>query len=185
MTVSNLTAGPGVLYTAAFGATEPALTAVNTTPDTSVWTDVGGTEGGVTLGIKQDFMELTCDQIVDRVGSRLQKREMTLKCNMAEVTLENLALAANGGGTVTSGSGYKTFAPTNDNSVTQPNYRALLFDGWAPGLLKNRRVIARRVLSTAGVDFAYEKSKQTIFTAEFTAHYVSAATPPYVVVDQV
>src|SRR4051794_13000795 len=107
VTATNLTAGPGVLYTAAFGAAEPANTAVNTGPDTGVWTDVGGTQDGVSLTIKQDFFELECDQIVDRVASRLSKREMMVKANMAEPTLENLALAANGGGTVTTGTGYK------------------------------------------------------------------------------
>lgn len=184
VSTSNLLLGPGTLYYGDFGATEPADTAVATAPDSGDWTDVGGTNDGVTLSIEQEYTELTVDQIVDRVGSRLTNRTMTVATNLAEPTLENLSLVVNGGGTVSSGSGYKSFSPANDTSATQPTYCALIFDGIAPGG-GIRRVFGRRMLSTENVEFAYSKEDQTVFSVTFTAHYVSNSITPFKIVDEV
>lgn len=184
VTASNLLMGPGTLYSGAFGATEPADTAVGSAPDSAVWTDVGGTQDGVTITINQEFTELEVDQIVDVVGRRLTKRDMTIATNMAEVTLENLSFASNGAATISTGTGFKALEPGNDTSATQPDYRALVFDGFAPGG-GQRRVIARRVLSTDNAEFAYSKSDQTVLTVTFSAHYVSPSIAPYKIVDEV
>jgi hypothetical protein len=129
---TNLVQGPATLYSGAFGAAEPLDTAVNTTPAASSWTDVGGTQDGVKLTIDQSYTELEVDQVVDRVGSRLTKRDFTVETSMAEPTLANLSLSLNGG-TSASGAGYASFEPSFASSATQPTYKALLFDGWAPG----------------------------------------------------
>lgn len=176
--------GPGTLYSGAFGAAEPADTAVASAPNGAVWTDVGGTKDGVTLTINQEFTELEVDQVVDVVGRRLTKRDMQLKTNMAEVTLENLAFASNGAATITTGAGFKALEPANDTSATQPDYRALLFDGFAPGG-GNRRVIARRTLSTDNAEFAYSKGDQTVLSVTWSAHYVSNSVRPYKIIDEV
>lgn len=180
---SNLVLGPGTLYHGAEGATEPADTAVASAPDAEDWTDVGGTSDGVTLSIENEYTELTVDQIVDRVGSRLTSRTMTVATNLAEPTLENLSRVVNGGGTVTTGTGFKKFEPANDTSATQPTYCALLFDGIAPGG-GNRRVIVRRALSTENVEFAYSKEDQTVFSVTFTAHFVNGSTAPFAIIDE-
>jgi hypothetical protein len=183
VTATNLTMGPGTLYHGAEGATEPALADVGTPPPAPDFTDVGGTNDGVTLAVEQEYTELTVDQIVDRVGSRLTNRTMTIATNLAEPTLENLSFALNGGGTVATGTGYKSFEPANDTSATQPTYSKLIFDGIAPGG-GNRRVIGRRMLSTENVEFAYSKDEQTVFSVTFTAHFVSASVPPFAIVDE-
>lgn len=184
VTATNLVQGPATLYGGAFGATEPADSAVNTTPQASAWTDCGGTQDGVTLSIDQTYGELEVDQIVDRVGSRLTKRDFSIKTSLAEPTLNNLSLVLNGG-TSASGSGYASFEPSFASSATQPNYKALLFDGWAPGASPfNRRVILRKTLSTDAVEMGYTKDKQTIFAVTFSGHYVSSAISPLHVVDQ-
>lgn len=184
VSVSSLVMGPGVLYSGAFGATEPADTAVATVPSSGVWTDVGGTMGGVELTIDQKFKELEVDQVVDIPGQRLVSRTMMLKTSMAEPTLENLSFSSNASASITTGTGFKALEPSNTNSATQPTYRALIFDGFAPGG-GNRRVIARRCLNTSGVKFAYKKDSQTVFDVEFTAHFVSASIPAYKIVDAV
>lgn len=183
VTATNLVQGPATLYTGAFGATEPADAAVNTTPPASSWTDVGGTQGGLKLSIDQNYTELEVDQIVDRVGSRLTKREFTVETAMAEVTLTNLSLALNGG-TSASAAGYASFEPSFASSATQPTYKALLFDGWAPGGTFNRRVIVRKALSTDTTELDYTKDKQTLFGVKFSGHYVSASIAPIHIVDQ-
>lgn len=180
--VTNLIAGPGTLYTGAFGATEPADSAVNTTPPSSTWTDVGGTQDGVTLNVIQEFFELEVDQIVDVPGRRLTKRDLQVQTNMAEPTLANLALALNGG-TVTASAAYTTYDPSDDTSATQPTYKALIFDGYAPDGFR-RRVVVRKALSIEGVETSYQKDEQTLFPITFAAHFVSTSIKPFRVIDQ-
>jgi hypothetical protein len=181
VTTSNLILGPATLYQGAYGATEPLDTAVNSTPQASAWTDMGGTQDGVTLNIDQTYTALEVDQIVDRAGSRLTKREMTVETSLAESTLENLSVVLNGG-TAATGAGYKTLEPLFASSATQPNYTALLFDGWGANSFR-RRVIVRKVLSTDSVAMGYTKDKQTLFKTKFSAHYVTSSTPPFHIVE--
>lgn len=181
ITPDNLIMGPATLYRGAFGATEPADTAVNSTPQASAWTDMGGTMGGVKLAIDNSYSELEVDQSVELLGSRLTKRRTTVQTEMAEVTLENLAYSLNGG-TSASGSGFKSYEPDGSDSATQPTYSAVMFDGWAPGSFR-RRVIVRKVLSTDSIEVAYVKDKQTVLAVKLAAHYVSAAIKPYKIID--
>lgn len=186
--VTQLTMGPGELYWAPFGTTEPGDSEVsNRVPDTSVsgdWLDLGGTNGGVTLELELDYTELEIDQIVDVVGRRLTKREMKINSSLAETTLENFRIA-NNGGTITTGSGFKAFTPKMDTSAATPEYIALIFDGVNGDTSLRRRVIARRALSVAGIGQEYSKDSQTLFPVEFSCHYVSTSIPPFKYVDQV
>lgn len=183
VSTTNLVEGPGKLYTGAFGATEPADSAVNSAPAASAWTDVGGTMGGLTVTVEQTYTELEVDQLVDSPGRRLTKRETTVTTSMAEPTLANLALVLNGGTTAT-GAGYASFDPLITNSATQPNYIALICDGWAPGGAFNRRAVVRKCLSTAKVEFLYAKDKQNVFAVTWNAHYVSSVITPFRWIDQ-
>lgn len=172
--VLNLTAGPGDLYFGAVGATEPAT--VTTAPVGPAWTDVGGTLDGVTVAFNQEYMTLLVDQAVENAGRRITSREATIATNLAEPTLENLALALNSGEVASSASA-KTLTFANDTSATQPLYKALIFDGWAPGLKADgssprRRVHGRRCLSVESPEMAYSKDGQTVLTVSFATHAV-------------
>ncbi len=186
VTVTNLTLGPGELFKAAFGTSEPAdADVVNDMTGTSVsgsWIDMGGTQGGITLELNQEYTELEVDQVVDIPGRRLTKREFKLNSNLAEVTLENFQLAANGG-SITTGSGFRTYEPTQDDSGDTPTYSALVMDGYGPNS-KRRRVIARRVLNVATIGQEYMKDSQTLFPVEFSCHYVSKTIRPFRYIDQ-
>jgi hypothetical protein len=64
---------------------------VNTTPPgVQRGPTCGGTQDGVKLSVDQTYSELEVDQITVRVGSRLTKRDFTVKTSLAEATLENL-----------------------------------------------------------------------------------------------
>lgn len=188
VTVTNLIQGPGTMYrgtayTGAYSsAAEPADSAVNTTPQSSAWTDVGGTQDGVTLEIGREYAELEVDQIVDIPERRLTKREFSLSTNMAEATLENLAVVSNDTAP-TSATGYKVFTPTFTSAATQPTYVPLIFDGYAPSQFR-RRVIGRRMLSIDPITIAYKKDNQTVLNVKWAGHYVDSSTAPYKVVDQ-
>lgn len=184
VTATNLIQGPGTLYVGDFGETEPADTAVASAPGGD-WTDVGGTQDGVRLTVNQEYTELEVDQVVDVPGRRLTKRDMQVATNLAEPTLDNLVYALNGGAVTSGGTGgtaYEAYDPAMDTAATQPTYRALLFDGYAPNG-KVRRVIVRKVLSTESVETAYKKDEQTLFPVTFSAHWVSSSIKPFHIVD--
>lgn len=191
-TVTNLVQGPAALYIGAFGATEPLNGAVNTTPQASAWTDLGGTTDGAQLSINQEYKELEVDQVVDVPGRRLVKRDMSVKTNLAEPTLQNLLYSlndANGGSLGASGAGYAgTYEPAFTDSATQPTYRALIVHGWAPGSAsstqKRRMVILRKVLSSDNVELAYKKDEQSVFSVTWSVHYVSGAIAPFKFIDE-
>jgi len=184
VSVSNLAQGPGTLYGGDFGTTEPAETsgALASAPGAG-WTDVGGTMDGANLNIAQEFSELAVDQIVDVPGRRLTKRDMSLSTNLAEITLTNMTLALNGGTVSTPSSGVSKYAPDAASSATQPSYKALILDAFAPAQVR-RRIIMRRVLNTSGVEFAYKKDEQTVLTVSWNLHYVSDAVTPFVILDE-
>lgn len=186
VTVTNLTLGPGELWRGAFGATEPAdsdvANDINNTSVSGSWIDMGGTQGGITLELNQEYTELEVDQVVDIPGRRLTKREFKINTNLAEPTLENYQLASNGG-VIASGGGFRTYDPSMDNSGDTPEYAALIFDGFGPNSLK-RRVIARRVLNVATVGQEYMKDSQLLFPVEFSCHYVSNSTRPFRYIDK-
>lgn len=187
VTVTNLILGPGTVYSGAFGAVEPGDANINVAPPTSSWTDIGGTLNGITLSVDQQYTELMVDQLVDSIGRRLTKREFTVSTQMAEPTIANLSLALNGAtqtsGTTASSGTYTAIEPLYATSATQPTYIALLIDGYAPASLR-RRAIFRRMLSTAKVDTAMDKAKQTVFTVTWNGHYVSSVIAPIKITDQ-
>ncbi|MCX4232804.1 hypothetical protein [Streptomyces ortus] len=179
---TNLIAGPALLYTGAFGATEPADTAVNATPAASAWTEVGFTQDGVKLVGDQAFLEFEVDQTNTTPERRQTKQDWMVETTLAEATLENLSLTMNGG-TTASGAGFKSWEPNETTSATQPTYKALIMDGYAPQQFR-RRAIVRKALSTDGFEVAYVKDKQTVLAVKWAAHWVSSSIRAVHIVDQ-
>lgn len=192
-TVANLVQGPATLYIGTFDGTttrEPTNAAVNAAPAASAWTDLGGTSDGAEISIEQEYKELEVDQVVDIAGRRLVKRDMSVKTNLAEPTLQNLLYSLNDGTIAASGTGFSgTYEPAFTDSATQPTYRALLLHGWAAGAgaggqSKRRMVHLRKVLATDNVEFAYKKDEQTMFSVTWSIHYVSTSIAPFKIVDE-
>lgn len=179
---TNLIAGPGTLWTGAFGASEPTDASINAAYSGSAFTDVGATQDGVTLNQEREFFELEVDQTIDTPGRRQTKRDLKITTNMAEPTLANLAIAMNGG-TVTASGSYSTYDPDDTTAATQPTYKAILFEGWAPRGFR-RRVIARKALSVENIESPYKKDGQTLWPVTFACHYVSPSIKPFRIIDQ-
>jgi hypothetical protein len=184
--ISALVQGPGQLYSGTYGVVvEPADALVNAAPAASAnYTNNGFTSGGIQIVIDQTYSELDADQIVDSPGRRITKREVTVGTQMAQPTLENLALVMNGG-TVATGANFKTFDPATAIAATQPQYSALLLDGWTPeGNALNRRFLGRRALSTDKITADYKKDSQTFWTVLWNLHYVDSSHALFHFVDQ-
>lgn len=186
---TNVIQGPADLYVATFGAAEPAETAaaLAAAPSTP-WRAVGGTTDGVNLNIAQEYSKLRVDQIAENIGARKTSRIFTVETNMAEGTLENLALALNEDETdaISTGTGTRAFEPGDSNPAAIPHYRALLIDGWGPeesaGPVR-RRFIVRKVLSTEGAEFAYQTEDQTVMAVTFEGFFVSQSIKPFRILD--
>ncbi|MEU5448657.1 hypothetical protein [Streptomyces californicus] len=179
---TNLALGPGEIYSGVFGVTEPADTTINSTPGVG-WTSRGGTQDGVNLIVDQKYTALEIDQAVDVVGRRLTSRDIQVETNLAELTLDNLKVALNGGTVeVDEDSDTTSYELDYATSATQPDYSALLIDAFGPAS-KRRRIIVRKTLSTDKVAFAYTKDKQSVYTVQFSAHYVTSSISPLRIVD--
>ncbi|HET9234931.1 MAG TPA: hypothetical protein VFP10_12390 [Candidatus Eisenbacteria bacterium] len=180
---TNLIQGPATLYVDDFGATEPADTAVASPPG-GTFTDVGGTQDGVTLRVATEWAELEVDQIAETPERRRTKVESVISTNLAEPTLDNLSRALNvDPDGATTGVGFEAIdVPGGSTALDSPYYQAILLDGRAPNA-KRRRVIARKCLNTADVESAYAKGDQTLIPVEFTAHYVSSSIGSVHIVD--
>lgn len=190
VTVSRLVMGAGFLYIAAFGASEPAASAIESVPASADWTFLGGTLDGATLRQEVEWEELNADQIVDVAGRRVTKRVVELETALAENTLANLDYVLNQDGTITSNAstqgsatpGVDTYEPAN-NPYGEPTYTAVLLDGPTAGGL-TRRVIVRKVLANASYEHAYSKDGQRVTPVTFMGHYVTSSIDPYIIHEQ-
>lgn len=187
VTAANVIMGPGTIYIAAFGATEPADTAVASAPASATWTDLGGTDDGVTVTWGKEYANMSVDQLAMDVGARLTEEVLEVEVNLAEVTLQNLKWAMNNQGTIaSSGSVWQSYDPAGETPADLPNYVAIIVDGPAPASTasRNRRLIARKCLNTEAVKAPYKKGDQMIFPVKFKGYYVSASTKAFHLVEQ-
>jgi hypothetical protein len=189
----NLVLGPARLYLAPFGTTPPAPGSVTpngpNNPPSSPWTDVGGTSGGVTLTTEGTLTNLEVDQVIMPVGARQTALNMTVETTMAEVTLANMNAALNGIMTSSTNAGYISSDITVTSAATQPNYTAMIIDGWAPsgsaGQSMLRRYLVYKALATPKVSMVYDKKAQAGFQVTWTVFYVSNSVNPLTVLDEV
>ena len=180
----SLVLGPATLYIAPYGAVEPSNGSVGSSPDPGVWTDLGGTLGGVELSVEQEWVEVELKQLPDKPMKRLKRRRLSIKTQLAETTLANLAYVLNDS---VPASG--VFQPSNRSEASVLSYSALIVDGWNPGIHpggrhKRRRLVARKCLSVDNIQMSYSKDGQTVYTVTWTCHYVDSSTPPFRVIDE-
>lgn len=189
VSASNLLVGTATLWTGAFGATEPADTAVATALSTPPWTDMGGTDGGVTVTAAREYFRLRVDQVVESPGRRLTELDVSVNTNLAEPTLENwkTALAEAAGPITTGGTGPTGYAAMDiggpDEPGTEPTYLAVIMRGKAPAG-RRRLVIIRKALSIEEVESSYQKDDQVFVPVTFGAHWVSTSIKSVHIVDE-
>jgi hypothetical protein len=179
--------GPASVYAGAMGVitAPPADASVNSTPAASAWSDMGGTNGGVTMTITPKFTALMLDQVVDTIDERLTSRTIQVTLTAGESLLSNLAMAMNTTIGAT-GANFATLEPNYGAFASQTQKMSLLVDGFAPATVANarRRIYLPRVQQTGKVDVVYAKDKPVGFAITFTAYYVSGSTSPIHITDQ-
>lgn len=189
----NLVLGPARLYLAPYGTTPPADSAVTpngpTNPPSSPWTDVGGTDGGVTFTAEGTLTDLVVDQVIMPVGSRLTDLKMSIQTKLAEVTLSNMNSALNGIMSTSTNTGYNTADITVSSAATQPTYLSLIMDGWAPSIQATgasalRRILVYKALATPKVSLTADKKTQASYDVTWNVYFVSSSANPVHIVDQ-
>lgn len=183
VTVTNLLAGPATaVWVGDFGAMEPAT--IGAAPGVG-FRNIGGTQGGLRLIADREMFRLEVDQIPGRVASQLTSEDFSVQTSLAEATLENYALTVNAADDAVDSSvvGEKSLDLGLADTEAAPNYRCIIVDGRAPGG-KKRRVIIRKVLSTASVETPMQRGGQTVYPVTWTAHYVSGSIAPVRKIDE-
>jgi hypothetical protein len=164
--------GPGSLYAAPVGSTEPATLAA--TLD-AAWVDLGYTEDGHTVKMTTNVEPVPVAEELDPISYEPTGREMSVSFALAQITATNLSRALNGG-TITAGTGIVTFEPPASDEVTR---LALLWES-ADG---NERWIFRKCIQTGDVEIARKKApaKATI-PVEFMLEVVAGGSAPFVAI---
>lgn len=181
--------GPATLYAGALGVVTapPADASVNTTPAASAWTNVQGTNGGVTWSHDQKFTPLTVDQTPYAIDDRLTEVDIQVVLTIANVSLANLALALNTTVGAT-GAGFATLEPNYGPQASQVPTLSLLVDGFAPkgtGITTpRRRFYLPRCKQVGKVQAVYSKTVQVGWDCTFNVYYVSDQVAPYHITDE-
>lgn len=107
---ANLALGPGYLYIAVLGTTEPTDLTTPWATVSAAWTALGYTDEGSKVNYSVDSENVEVAEELDPVAVALTSREMTVDFALAEITAANLKRALNGG-TIAAGAGIVTFEP--------------------------------------------------------------------------
>lgn len=157
----NIRVGPGWLYIAALGSTEPADL---TTAWANAWTRLGWTDEGHTFNQETNVEAIEVAEQYEPVMYETTGREMTVAFALAEITARNLQIALNGGTITLSGAGANqiaTFEPPDIGS----EIRVML--GWEAFDAKER-FVWRKCFQGGGVEMARRKAPdKTLIPMEF------------------
>jgi hypothetical protein len=170
-TPTNVRVGPGRLYIAPLGTTEPDDL---TTGWNEAWVQVGYTDAGSTVGFDQTFEDIEVEEEYDALDTLQTARAITVSFEAAEVTATNLQRAFNGGTIeVESADEVVIFEPPPAGEVT----RVML--GWEADDGKERWIF-RRCVQTGNVDMSRQKApnKATI-SMEFRATVPDEGGAPF------
>lgn len=108
--------GPGLLYIAPIGTTEPT-TGSGALP--SAWVALGYTEEGSTITFDMTFEDVDVAEELDPVKVVATGRMSSVKFSLAELTARNLHTAFNGGSVGSPSAGFVTYEPPDLGAETR------------------------------------------------------------------
>lgn len=146
-TPTNVRVGPGLLYIAPVGSSEPSDLTADWHED---WVKVGYTDEGTTFGFDQTFEDIEVEEEFDAIDTLQTQRAVTVSFDAAELTATNLQRALNGG-TITVAGEVITFEPPAAGSVTR------VAIGWEADDGKERWVF-RRCVQQGSIDISRQKA---------------------------
>lgn len=152
--------GPGLLYVAPIGTTEPT-TGSAAVP--SAWTPIGYTDTGHVFTAETTFEDVEVAEELDPIRTLATKRAVSVEFDMAEVNAQNLNIAANGGTIGTPTAGFVTYEPP---ALGQEQRLMLLWQSDD----HQEQLLVRRVLSVGSVGMPRRKAPdKTVIPINFKA----------------
>lgn len=175
ITTGNIIMGPGDLKLGVPGAHEALLR------------NVGSTQGGISIASDRTYYDVMVDQAPGPVDVKETVRQVTLKTNLAESSLVNLARVWGYPETAVASGVFKLGVP-----ATTPFMQLVALSPGAGGL--RRKLTGVKVVSVGNGEHRYQKSGETIIPVEFRClfdpakpqdeafgtivEYAADATPP-------
>jgi len=160
----QIVAGPANVYLAVAGTAFPA---VNAAPGAG-WTDMGMTEGGVTVRHMQNIEVITTDQYTAGVKGIRTEEGLEVEFALAETTLERYAWALNNA-TVTAAAGPPAIKEIPLYRGVDVTRHALLVRGPSPYGNFNSQYQVPVVIQTAEPEVSFVKDDKTVLNCTFTA----------------
>lgn len=166
-TADAISLGPGTLYVAALGSTEPTDLA---TAWPVAWTSLGYTNEGSEFSYELSTGPVEVAEELDPLKIVAEGREIKVSFALAEVTATNLKRAMNGG-TITSGTGIVTFEPPDLGTEVRTMLGFQSEDN-------QERWVWRQCFQTGAVGMERRKgTDKTTIPAEFTVEKPANARP--------
>jgi hypothetical protein len=163
-TSSNIAIGPGTIYVAPLGSTEP--TSASITLD-AAWVSVGYTEEGSTFSFETTTQDIKVAEEFYPVAVRTTGVSAMVAFQMAEATQKNLALALNAGTAAGTGASLEPVTPGSE-------IRIMILVAKENGA----RWIFRRCFQSGSVEIANKNSpNKTIIGVEFKLEKPDGAEP--------
>lgn len=138
---STIALGPGTLYIAPIGSTEPTDLV---TSWSAAWVGLGYTKEGNKFSYQLNVAPVEVAEELDPIRYAPTGRTIKVSFALAEITATNLKRALNGG-TITSGSGFVLFDPPAFGTEVRSMY------GWQSDDAQERWIF-RQCLSTGAVE---------------------------------
>jgi hypothetical protein len=152
LTTTNVDMGPGYLYVAAIGTTEP--TDCSTTLP-SAWYTVGYTESGSAFSTEITTEDIEVAEELDPIDVRETKSVVTVEFEAAEMTRRNLALALNAGA-----GGLNDASSLSPPALGTSVYVMLAWDSMLTPTAVNIRRLFRRCKNTSNIQVQNRKAPQ-------------------------
>lgn len=174
--VSNIIAGPTVLYLAAAGTAPPSLASIPAASDwlTAGFKPCGYSENGVDFVTTPSVKDFTPDESLAPVKQLVQGLKVEVKIALWESHLENLERAISMSLLSNPGTGIKTLSVGSGNSLKE---FALGFQGAGPGGLLARVVNVWRVNVTSPTTQSYQRKDISKLPSTFSALTDSTKAP--------
>lgn len=171
-TPNNVTLGPGRLYVAAVGTTEP-VSGSAVLP--SAWSAIGYTDEGTAFQFETTTEGIPVAEELDPIRYVGVARATRLVVAMAETTARNLVLALGGGAGTAAGA--VTINPPNADAQVDV---MLVWDSDEAPTAANRRVLFRQCRPSGQVEMANRKAPQKrLIGTTFDCSKPSGALQPF------
>lgn len=162
--VSQVIAGPGLIYIAPLGTTLPTLTTPLVWP--AGWKAVGYTDAGIDAVYTPTIKEIHVDEEAAVIMDILEKEKFSVMAHLAEVNLRNLNAAI-------SASSYVPATPQVTAGSLALNYVMVGVVGPAPDTYTSRVILLQKAITTVAVSMKITRKDKQVFPVSWDARKLS------------